>query len=502
MNTRRNKVLIACAAFATFLFSSCQEVDQTPVTKESVSDIRIESVAYAVDNATLNNNSTVTFDVTVKNFGGADSAGVFIQSEFNGVKGTFVPTGAMDAGTAAVPSTKKVSITWRKPTSGEYTASFYIGKASTGAAVNASIVKLSVATAELAVKTQKEVTVDVATNSVDDAITTTAVPEGTSLTDLVANIDQYLADTATANKVDDNSKEVLKSINIIADAGLLISKEAKPTNVTFDDPTVSALFIPLAKEVTDTTTNKEKVVVEEGSFLVMVSTQMDEVSQSTYTEEAGVVETVVKQPVSVPLVVKRDATSEVTTIKNSFGGISISKTGVVSLTSILGTRAIASEFWPLIQKEISAAALVFVSEMAAAGDNLSLQMNAFVKLIGKISSVINAYELMSVVTNSRPVIQVTASVNSVGVQVGNDRILTSWDVFNATATDDKPGVKFVSSGTATTQFDPGFNTVLTPKSFTFTAIDSDGDSTRLTVTSNYTRQTQVNYFVHDQGGVK
>ncbi len=485
MNTRRNKIVVTLLAITALLFTGCQEVDDL-VSGKTESDIQIDTVTYTISNTELNSKSTVTFAIDVKNLGGLDLAGVTVQAVVDNTPIGFAKTGALGSvANADHKADTTLNITW-EAVAGEHSAVFYISNESTTAADATDRIDLEVAVATIAVKETEKVAVEVADEEITAVVT---VDEGTSIAEVVEDIDALIA---TSEDKTDNEVAMLETIKVVSDNGLTISED-KPTVVAFEDTTVSALLIPLATVVVDDVTGEETVVTEEGAFLVAISTEVEEVVSSEVTD-AGVVAVTEKKEVTVPLAVKKEE-SGATTIKNSLGGITINLDGTISVLPVANSRAAADEFWTVMATELETAAVEFTTDLA---DGVPF-ISAFTNFMTKFTSILIAYELQTAVTNEKPVIIITASTQSTDDKDGNDKIVTSFDIFSATVEDDKDGATLNASNWVATI--PATIEEDTKATFTFTATDSDGEEVSVTVSTGFTVQTIVDFYVHDQGTV-
>ncbi len=455
MNTSSTKIVVALVALFTLFFAGCQEVEDL-ATGATASDIQIVTVTKDIADADLNSNSVVTFSVDVKNLGGLDSAGVVI-SAYNGetLIGQ-VKTGALgSAATPAIPAEKNVTISW-KAIAGSHSAVFYIaGDSASVANKENTRIALEVAVADLKVVGDDVVALEKSSEEITNIITGTQ-----TVAEITADVETLLLDESKT----EDEVAVLQTIKIAKDENLKISATEAPTAITFEDTTVSALFIPLADE---------NGVTVENSFIVSISTEVEEVVSSAVTAE-GTKDSVETKTVALPILVKK--VGETTTLKNGLGSIVVDGNGNIAVPA---ARAYAGLFWALIAAELNA---------TGAGTDFDTEaqvnyMDALIKFMGKVTSIISAYELQSAVTNKKPVITIFSSLVASEERVGNDLVRTTQDEYTATVSDDKAG--------ATIVFDSATST--------YTATDSDGESVSVTVTISYTTQTIVDYYEHDQG---
>ncbi len=466
MNTRRNKVVVTLFAVLALVFTGCQEVEDL-ATGVTPSDVKIVSVSKDIADADLNSNSIVTFTVTVRNDGGLDSAGVFVQSVIDNVPAGFVATGILgSAATPAIAAEKTVTITW-DASAGAHSAVFYIKSDSTSATDEGNQrIDLQVAVADLAVASSEEVAVEESSKEI-----TTIVSGGQSIAEITDAVETLLQDDTKS----EDEIAVLETIKIAKDENLKIAVDAAPTAVTFEDTAVSALFIPLADDAGTT---------DDNSFLVSITTEVEEVVSSSVTS-AGIENVTEKKKVALPILVKKDE-NNVTTLKNGLGSIVVDADGNITVPT---TRAFNGEFWSLVAAQLDAAAKEFAIEAQ------TNYLAALVKFIGKVTSVIAAYELQSAVTNEKPVITIEASKGKTFEQVGNDRLITTFDVYTASVADDKDGATFANGFATETSVANGAT------EYTFTATDTDGATASVTATIGYTTQTIVDFHAHDQGAV-
>lgn len=521
MDTRRNNIVVTLFALAALLFTGCQEVEDL-ATGATPGNIQIDTVGYTLSNAQLNNKSTVTFTVSVKNLGGLDSIGEYVSAYVNNELIGQLPTGVMgSAANPEIPAQKTVSFKW-KAIAGVHTASFVIKTDSTDETNATHHIELPVGVATLVVSDSVAVTAEEATQDVAEIVT--AVKEDVSIAEVVANVDAILADTTTK---EDNEVAVLQTLKVVAKEELTIAADVVPTKITLgtseedkdtvttgepakEEPKVEALFIPLAKKVAviDEITGEAKVdevtgdtltetAVDTGAFLITLTTEVEEVTESEMSDTGVVVTKTQKKEVAVPLAVKRDETEGTVKIENGLGGITIGKDGSISLLDLAPTRSARDEFWNVMKVQLALAATEFSTNIT----NGMPFFSALAQLMGEFASIASAYDLMTAVTNEKPVITVEASKSVAETREGNDLVRTSWDVFTAKVTDDKDGVEFVTSGDTEEVFNPGPSSTLEPVSYTFTAEDSDKETASVTVVSKYTSQRIVNYYVHDQGAV-
>ena len=473
------KVLGVVSVIFITMFMGCQEAIDLAEGKTE-SDIQIDSVYYSVESGKeLRSGTSVLFKIDVTNYGGTDSAGVNVQMSVDSTPLDFVATGMLNSEVNQDGSDKKTLLIDWKSIAGKHTFTFYIKGNSDD---NTKEITLDVDIAEIVFV---EEVVEVAV--VEEELKSIAGSDDKSPNEVIENIAEILADTTTKS---DNEVAVLKTFAIISEEKLLISEEA-PTKIVAEDKSTEVLFIPLAIKNED-----NSIVVEEGSFLITITSEVEEVAKSEVTDTGIVVTKTTTKEVAVPLIVKKDETAGTTTIKNVLGGIVINADGSVNLLD-LQTRAIADRFWPIIQIEISDAAITFVTESSVATDD-SGKMAALIKFIGKLTSIISSYELQSAVINEKPVISIEVGKVVYDVRDGDDLIRVTWDTFIATVSDDKEGATFISDSSLI----PTENYLLHATSLIITAQDSDGETASVTVTSKFVEQRVKDFYVHDQGALK
>ncbi len=498
MNTRRNKIVVTLLTITALLFTGCQEVDDL-VSGKTESDIQIDTVTMSYDNEQLDNNSVVTFSIDVANLGGLDLAGVTVQAVLNNTPIGFAQTGAL--GSVANTDHKAdttLEITW-EAVAGEHSAVFYISNETTTAADASDRIDLEVAIAKITIKETAPVTVEKAAEEIAAVVT---VDEGTSIAEVVEDIDALIANSDDKSK---NEVAMLETIKVVSDNGMTISEE-KPTAVTFDDTTVSALLIPLATVVVDDVTGEETTVTEAGSFLVSISTEVEEVVSSVLSD-TGVVTVKETKKVSVPLAIKTEESGAIT-LKNSLGGAIVNTDGTISVLPVVSSRTDTKSFWDTMVGKLETAASTFAREAEAASVLTDLAQNkkalkkASEKFVSAFAGVLQAYDLQSSVSTAIPVITVTGTLKSVDKKAPdepNNLIRTSYMIFEATVeANGNENVALDASSWDAGIADP-FDATSVP-THTFTATYGTSDDVTFEVKTKYIVQVIEDYYAHDQGG--
>lgn len=479
------RVLALLVAVVAFLFVSCTKVDDEVLA--TVVDAPVLTFENVETEGTLESGNAVNFIVTLKNEGGFDSTGLYVYAELNGESVAFRKTSP-----TAADSSVSVSIPW-KAVAGDHEFWFTVEKAAGDTSKVLKGTKLPVSIAIKALEQKTSVVVDAAEKEtvIDDVF-----GEEEEIDAIFENIDEKI-EAAT----DDNEKAVLEAVKTVADNGLKLSTTVNPTKVTFEDTSVTTVVFPLAKTVVDPVTQVETEVLDTTTFFVAV-----EVTEEVATEKAVVdgVEVVTKtetKKTTIPVTVDIKEAPEGSAVKyssieirNGLGGFSIDAvTGVITPL----TRAVDEEFWVVMKDELAAASAKF---LAVVMNPASTSQDVFIASIvytNEYAAIVIAYELQKQVTNEPPVITIVPSTGSEEYRQGNDLVILSWDIFTASVTDDKPGAYIDGLSV----FNPGVTggATMLDQLHTFTAIDSDGVTSSVTVTSKYKKVIIEDVFIHDQG---
>lgn len=466
-------------SFVGLLFVGCTKVDDETVA--TVVDAPVLTFEEVTANGSLESGDSVTFAVTLRNEGGNDSTGLYVYAELNEKQVGFKKTVATDA-----DSTVTVEIPW-KAVAGDHAFYFTVEKAVGDTSKVPEVTKL-----DLAIAVKKKVQKDA--QKVTEAEKATVVGGvfgvGADTDDIFANIDDKIA-TASS----DNEKAILEAAKTVADKGLKISSIDNPTKITYDDPSVTTVVFPLSKiengvEVPDTT-----------ALFVAVEVTEEVPSKKAIIngEEVVLEKTTKKTTIPVTISIKEAPAGsinkyETIEVRNSLGGFSIDvATGAISSLN----RALDAEFWVVMKDELAAASAKY---LAVVTNPQSTQQEIFVASIiysNEFAAIVIAYELQKQVTNEPPVISIVPSTGSEEYRQGNDLVVITWDIFTATVEDDKPGAYIQGSPV----FNPGpiGAAQLENKTYLFTAVDSDGETSSVSVTSVYKKVVHKDVFIHDQG---
>lgn len=483
------KIYALLLVFVGLFFVSCTKVDDEVVA--SVIDAPVLTFENVDAGTNLESGEQVNFLITLKNKGGFDSTGLYVYAKLNNAQVGFAKTTPV-----AADSTVQVTIPWGA-VAGDHNFIFSVEKATGDSSKFAETIEFPIT---IAVKKQVQKKVEVVDVVEKEQIVDDIFGETEEVDDVFDNVEDKLT---SGTVTDQNEEAVLKTVKIVAEQELKISKTVTPTKVTFEDTTVTSAILPLSKTVVDPVTQVETEVLDTTTFFVALEIEEEVVTEKAIVDGAEVVTKKETKKAAIPVAidVKPAAAGsakkfESVEIKNGLGGLKIDlTTGAVTILS--ANRAVDADFWVVMADELATANTALFNALVDPNATYATILNAIVAYTAEFASIVKAYELQKAVKNEPPHITIIPSTGSSEYRQGNDLVMLSWDVFEASATDDKPGVKFTTGNV----FDPGAAGAVTmlPQSFTFTAIDSDGATSSVTVTSKYKKVVVEDVFIHDQG---